>query len=380
VPDEHPTRERIRLLKVFMPETVIEPLRQVLLSGFIGEGPQAEAFERALQPVMGCSNILAVNSGTSALELALLLAGVGPGDEVISTPLTCVATNHAILHRSAQVVWADIDPDTGNIDPAAVRAAVTSRTKAIMPVHWGGDPCRLHEIGAIANEHGLQVIEDAGHALGARYQGLPIGSHSDFVCFSFQAVKVLTTSDGGALACRRPVDGERGRLLRWYGIDRRERRRRGIDDDSLEITEAGYKFHMNDVCATIGLEQLRYLPGNLERARANATRYDQALAGLRHVRPLARQPGHASSHWLYTVRVPSPAAFRAHMALAGIDASQVHVRNDRYSVFRTSARPLPGLDEFVAHFCCIPVGWWLDGPAVDRVIAAVRAYDRQAEA
>lgn len=378
MPADTEPAERIRLFRVFMPGSVMEPLRRVLMSGYIGEGARVEEFERALRPWTGSPNVLALNSGTSALELALHLAGVGPGDEVISTPLTCVATNHAILHRGARVVWADTDPSTGNIDPGSIRLLVTARTKAVMVVHWGGDPCELDEIHAIAAARGLKVIEDAGHAFGADYGGAPIGSHSHFVCFSFQAVKILTTVDGGALTCQRPEDHERGRLLRWYGIDRRERRRRGIDDDTLDITELGYKIHMNDVCATVGLEQLRYVGQNLARTRANAARYDEAFAGLTGVKPLVRRPGHDNSHWLYTVKVRSPPEFRAFMNRAGIDASQVHVRNDRYRVFRSFAVPLPGLDTFCAHFVCIPVGWWLGDADVDRVVAAVEAFDREA--
>jgi len=271
---------RIRMFQVFMPESVFNPLRTVLMSGFIGEGPKVEDFEHALRPWLGTPNILALNSGTSALQLALHLSEIGPGDEVISTPLTCVAMNLGVLHRSARIVWADVDPRTGNIDPNDVKSKINERTKAILTVHWGGDPCDIEAIQALAKPRGIKVIEDASHALGARYQGRPIGCHSDFVCFSFQAVKVLTTIDGGALTCRDRADWDRGRLLRWYGLDRRERQKRGIDDDSTDILEAGYKFHMNDVSATIGLVQLGYLKRNLASARANARRFDTEFRNL----------------------------------------------------------------------------------------------------
>ena len=345
------------------------------MSGFIGEGPQVAAFEAALRPWVGSDNVLALNSCTSALHLALQLARIGPGDEVISTPLTCVATNLSIVHAGARVSWADIDPATGNIDPEDVTRKVTRRTRAVMAVHWGGDPCDLAAIHGIAAEHGLKVIEDAGHALGARYQGRPIGCHSDFVCFSFQAVKTLTTGDGGALTCRDPRDRERGRLLRWYGLDRQQRLRRGIDDDTIDILEAGDKLHMNDICATIGLEQLNHLAEALARIRRNARRYDEAFAGLKSVAPPLRKPGHESSNWLYTVRVRDLSGFRRAMADAGIAASQVHVRNDRYTVFREFAADLPGVDAFTAEAVCIPVGWWLGETELHRVMAAVYAFD-----
>jgi perosamine synthetase len=366
---------RIRLFQVFMPESVFNPLRTVLMSGFIGEGPKVEDFEHALRPWLGTPNILALNSGTSALQLALHLSEIGPGDEVISTPLTCVAMNLGVLHRHARIIWADVDPRTGNIDPNDVKSKINERTKAILTVHWGGDPCDIEAIQALAKPRSIKVIEDASHALGARYQGRPIGCHSDFVCFSFQAVKVLTTIDGGALTCRDHADWDRGRLLRWYGLDRRERQKRGIDDDSTDILEAGYKFHMHDVSATIGLEQLGYLKRNLASARANARRFDTEFRNLHGIRLLERRPGHQSSCWLYTLHVDNVKRFRRYMDQAGIDVSQVHVRNDKYRVFKDFSTRLPNLDVFTSSNICIPVGWWLSDRDIERVIEAVRTYD-----
>jgi perosamine synthetase len=369
--------DAIPLFRVSMPPSVMTPLRETLMSGFIGEGPRVAAFENALRPWFGSDNVLALNSGTSALHLALRLAGIAPGDEVISTPLTCVATNISIVNLGARIVWADIDPGTGNIDPAAIAAKVTPRTRAIVVVHLGGMPCDLAAIQSIADEHGLRVIEDAGHALGARYQGRPIGCHSDFVCFSFQAVKTLTTGDGGALTCRDPSDRERGRLLRWYGLDRQQRLARGIDDDSIDIVEAGEKLHMNDICATIGLEQLNYLADSLARMRSNARRYDEAFRELKTVATPTRLAGHESSNWLYAVRVPDLAAFRDSMARAGVMTSRVHLRNDTYSIFRDFAADLPGVDAFSSQAVCIPVGWWLGEVELQRVIGAVHGFDAQ---
>ena len=358
-----------------MPESVLASLREVLLGGWVGEGPRVREFELALAPWMGTPNVLALSSGTAALQLAMLLAGVGPGDEVITTPLTCVATNHAILHAGARVVWSDVDPATGNVDPADVRRKITGRTRAIVLVHWGGDPCDIAAIEALARPRGIKVIEDAGHAFGARYDGAPIGSHSDLVCFSFQSVKVLTTVDGGALCCRDPRLRERGRLLRWYGLDRDERRRKGIDDDGSDIVEAGFKYHMNDVTAAIGVEQLRHVAVNLRRAQENARVYDAAFDGLGSVRPLARDSRREGSSWLYTLLVDQLAAFRIHMEGHGVEVSKVHVRNDRYTVFRPFAAPLPGLDRFTRDQICIPVGWWLSPQDRQTVIDAVRSFD-----
>ncbi len=360
--------EAIPLFKVFMPESVMEPLREVLFSGYIGEGPRVMEFERRLAPWFGSENILALNNGTAAIHMALRLAGVGPGDEVISTPMTCVATNVPILAAGARVVWADIDPWTGNMDPADVVKKISSKTKAIIPVHWSGYPCDLDELNRVAANHGLKVIEDACHAFGATYHGQAVGSHSDFVCFSFQAIKEMTTVDGGALVCKSGVDSDRGRLLRWYGIDRTANRRDFRCEE--DIREFGYKYHMNDVAAVIGMEQLKYVEANLAKAHANAARYDDALHDLQAVSPLRYNDSRRSAYWLYNLRVKSRQDFIERMREAGIVVSQVHARNDKHTMFRESLVDLPGVEEVSSAQICIPVGRWLtedevsyEGPA-----------------
>ena len=199
-----------------------------------------------------------MNSGTSALRLALALIGVGPGDEVISTPYTMVATNTAILEQYAKPVFADIKYHSINIDPADIGHRISDRTKAIMCVHWGGYPCDMDEIHKIASDYKIPVIEDAAHALGASYKNKPIGTISEFTTFSFQAIKHLTTGDGGLLSVKSESKFKEGLRRRWFGIDRANRKKTFIEDPVDDIKEVGYKYHMNDIAATIGLEQLKY--------------------------------------------------------------------------------------------------------------------------
>jgi len=262
----------IPLFKVHVPESIDEPLLKVLHSGFIGQGIQVDKFEDALIPWVNNKNVLTVNSGTSALHLALKLAGIGFGDEIISTPQTCSATNTPIVLIGANIVWADIDPYTGNIDPETIKPLITSKTKAIMYVDWGGFPCQLDEINKIAKEYGLKTIEDAAHAFGAIYKDRKIGSISDYTCFSLQAIKHITTVDGGILTAKSEEDYRRGKLLRWYGIDR-EGPRTDLRCEQ-DILEAGTKWHMNDVSACIGIEQLNYIESILKKHRDNAAYYD----------------------------------------------------------------------------------------------------------
>jgi dTDP-4-amino-4,6-dideoxygalactose transaminase len=365
----------IPLFKVFMPESVIEPLRKVLLSGYIGEGPKVEEFERKLAPWFANDNVLALNNGTAALQLALRLSGVGAGDEVISTPMTCAATNEPILAMGGKIVWADINPWTGNIDLGSVAKKIGPKTKAIMVVHWGGYPCDLDELNKIAYDHNIKLIEDACHAFGAMYKGKPIGSHSDFACFSFQAIKEMTTVDGGALVCKSKLDRERGRLLRWYGIDRNRKNNKDFRCEA-DIAEYGYKFHMNDVTATIGIEQLKYVASTIKKHRNNAARYDEAFQNLDNVKLLKYKKYCLSSYWLYTIRVKERDMFIESMKRAGIVVSQVHARNDKHTIFRDSLTDLPGVDEFASEQVCIPVGWWLKEKDLVYIIDEVVKYDQ----
>lgn len=366
--------EAIPLFKVYLSEGVVEPLRRTLLSGYIGQGPRVEEFEKALTPWVGSPNVLTVNSCTSALQLALRLADVGPGDEVISTPMTCTATNVPIMAMGARIVWADIDSMTGNIDPADVERKITDRTKAIMAVHWGGYPCDLDELNRVARQHGVKVIEDAAHAFGATYRHRPVGSHSDFVCFSFQAIKHLTTVDGGALVCRDINAYKRGKLLRWYGIDREtEQKDFRCEQDAKEF---GYKFHMNDVNATIGLEQIKHVGTILRKHRDNAAYYRDRLDGLRGLTLLNYEDDRESSYWIFTIRVRRRAEFMQAMKEAKIVVSQVHSRNDTHTTFRDFRAHLPGVDEFCEEQVSIPVGWWLTEQQREHIANAVIDFCR----
>lgn len=364
----------IALFKVFMPATVMPELQQTLFSGYIGEGPRTVQFETELAQWLGVPHVVSLNSGTSALHLAMRLAGIGPGCEVITTPLTCLATNTPIAALGARPVWADIDPESGNICPAAVARLCNANTKAIVAVHWGGYPCDLDELAAVARRWSIPLIQDASHALGARYKDRCIGQDADFACFSFQAIKLLTTGDGGALVCGSAAAAERARRLRWFGLDRRLPA--GDCRWEQDVGEHGYKFQMNDIAATIGLQQLRHVDANLARHREHAAAYDEALRHCRQIRPLRREADRESAFWLYTVRVRDRSAFVEHMRAAGIETSRVHVRNDGYGMFAGVARTaLPGVDRFDAEQVCIPCGWWLSPRDVERVIAAALRYE-----
>ena len=330
-----------------------------MYSGQVGQGPKVDEFEAALAPVVGNRNVLTVNSGTSALQLALRLAGVR-GGSVVTTPMTCAATVLPVLAEGARPVWADIDPATGNIDPLDAERKLPADARAILAVHWGGQPCDMDALTDVGRRHGLPVIIDAAHALGASWAGEPVGAPAaGFTCFSLQAIKHITTIDGGILTTAGAADWRRGKLLRWYGIDREaEQADARVNAD---IVEWGYKFHMNDVAATIGLAQIRHLPKMLAVHRDNAAFYSDALCAAVSV-PVAHEKA-VGAWWLYTLLLrdgAERAAFQAWMRGKGIQVSRVHGRLNRLTCFRQyQAGPLPGVDEFFERECCIPVHWAL---------------------
>lgn len=356
-----------------MPPSVGKPLLQTLFSGFIGQGPRVDQFEKELANYIHNPYSLTLNSGTSAIQLALRLAHVGYSDEVITTPMTCTATNMPILASGAKIVWADIDPVTGNIDPKDVKQKITSKTKAIIAVHWGGYPCDMEELNVIAHSHGIRVIEDAAHAWGAEYHEQKIGNHSDFIIFSLQAIKHITTVDGGALFCRSEKDYHRGKLLRWYGIDRETPRKDFRCEE--DISEWGYKFHMNDLCASIGIEQIKHLDGIVAKHRKNALFYDQAFKNLKGITTIPWKSDRKSSYWIYTIHVEKRDLFKEFMKEKGIMASCVHARNDTHTAFREfRTNTIPNVGKFTRTMVCIPVGWWLTSAELKYVADCIRLF------
>lgn len=367
----------IQLFKVCMSRTVDKAVCDVLHSGYIGEGEKVKEFETAISDYIGNPNVLALNSCTSAIMMSLRLAGVGQGDYVISTPMTCLATNEPILALGAKPLWADIDPLTGNVSPNGVQAvfdghtADRERIKAIMVVHWAGQPCDLDEINTIAMAYSVPVVEDAAHAFGAAYKSDTIGNHSDYVCFSFQAIKHLTTVDGGAIAFRDEKEKERGRLMRWYGLDRSNAANMRCCQDPPEF---GYKFHMNNLNAAIGVENIKCTRQVIRRHRMHAAAYYDGLVRLEKVRLLRLEDDRVGSYWLFPILVDDAEKFIKYMKYKEVACSVVHARNDKKSIFRDSIASLPGVDEFCKHQVNVPVGGHLSVKDVKYIIKCIREY------
>lgn len=359
-----------------MPPEAGDRLKDVLYSGYITSGPKVIEFEKKINEFIGTDQGLVVSSCTHAIELALRAIDFGPGDEIICTPLTCVASNMPIMVFGGRIRWADILPDTGNIDPASVEKLVTEKTKAILYVHWAGNPGNIDAINAVAKKHGLKVIEDAAHAFGAEYKGKKVGLHSDFVCFSFQAIKHITTGDGGLIVCNDVKDFERVRALRWFGLDRERFKGRDELRWTIDIPEYGYKFNMNDIDATLGLVQLPYIEKILKTCRRNGKFFDKELSKVKGVTVLSQEDGANSAYWLYTVLVDRREEFVEFMKSKGIATNIVHTRNDAYSCFKAfkEDRALPGLEEYTKRYISIPCGWWVSEDDARYILDCIKVF------
>ena len=356
----------IPLFKVHHTRGIGEKIEKLFSEGIITEGEYSASFEEELPSKLRTKNISLTNSCTSALSLAFHLCDIKEGDEVISSPMTCMATNEPIHTRGAKIVWADIDPNTGNIDPQDVERKITEKTKAITAVHWGGQPFDVDELMSF----GKPVVEDAAHALGAMYKDKPVGTIGDYGCFSFQAIKHLTTADGGALYCRKPKDNQRAKKLKWFGLDRNYSGPKWEQD----ITESGYKYHMNNLNALIGLEQLTYIDDLIQRHKDNCKFYDETIDN-KNVKLIKRPEWSETSCWIYSLLVSNKRDFEDFMRGKGISCDSVHVRNDTYSTFREfKTEGLTGVDEFTRKMTNIPVGWWLSNEDLSKIVEAVNSF------
>lgn len=363
----------IPLFKVGLdPDAALAALEPVLRSGYIGQGSKVEEFEAALRVALQAPrDVLTVNSCTSAIDLALHLCGVGPGTSVVTTPMTCAATNVHIVNRGAVPIWADIDPITGLIDPVDVARKVRPDTRAIIAVDWAGRVCDYEEF-----PYGVPpIIEDAAHAYLARRDGYPIAQGcADYIAWSFQAIKHLTSGDGGALLCPDDETTERARLLRWYGLDRRSKADFRADQD---IDECGYKYHMNDISAAIGLSNMRDAEFAVMASRHCAGSLTFALEGCPGITLPPPDPG--MSWWLYTILCDDPRDLSQHLAKDGIISSGVHKRNDLHPAFiraagETKPGDLPGVDYFASHELAIPCGSWVSDEDVARIACSIRQW------
>lgn len=343
------------LVKVRMPprNELMPRLEKVLYGGFIAEGDDVYEFERSFSSKFELSNCLATSSGTAALHMALKLAGVKEGDEVISTPMTAEPTNIAIFQAGGIPIFADVDPCSGNICPNSVEEKITNKTKVILVVHYAGYPADMDSIMKVAREHKIKVVEDCAHALGAAVNGESVGSQSDFAIFSFQAIKHMTTVDGGILRVKDNELVGRAKKMRWFGM------LKGVPRTEVDIDEIGYKYNMSNVNAVIGLVQLESIKAEIERHVENGRYFDRVLKNVPGLNVVELADSLQPSYWIYTLLCDDSGAVERKLIQNGVYASKLHRPNNRHSIMRLDDKLLPGLSEFYRKLLHIPCGWWV---------------------
>jgi dTDP-4-amino-4,6-dideoxygalactose transaminase len=340
----------------------------VLRSGQIASGPNVEAFRGALARTIGNPQVVTTSDMSMAIAIALRLAGVGPGDEVIASPFACLSTNAPIALSGATIRWADVDPATGALDVDDVRRLIGSATKAVVVYHLAGYPGFARELAALCGDAGIALIEDCNNALGATRDGRPVGMDGNNAIYSFYPNRQINGVEGGAIASRDPTDAERATRLRRFGIDSaRFRSANGEIADDADVTEIGWSGSMSNLNATVALAQIAALPDRLAATRANARRLEKTLAALSGITPFAALPGADPVYWGLMVRTARRDHLLAQLKQAGVLASMLHQRNDRYSGMPAERRALPGVDEIERDVLAIPCGWWLDSADLDRI-------------
>ncbi len=362
----------MHFVDTYISEKSIKLATEVLKSGFVSAGKYADKFESELEDQLGIVNPVTVNSGTSALYLALAVAGIQPGDEVIIPAQTFIATGFSVLMHYAVPVFADIQYETANIDPESIRQKITDKTRAIIPVHWAGYPCDLDEINDIAREYDLAVIEDAAHALGSVYKGKPIGAVSRFTAFSFQAIKHLTTVDGGALCCLDKDDTYQAKRRRWFDIDRENSKPSILGERIYDAKNTGYKCHMNDLSAAIGIGNLEDFPLKLKRRIEIAGIYRDEFKDIPGLQLLTYKNDRKCAYWLFTMLVERRIDFIKKMKDKNVPASVMHQRIDNNSVFGGIRPDLAVQSKFDEDQVSIPVHSGLTDKDVELVVDTIK--------
>ena len=355
-------------------------------SGWLGTGPRVAQFESDFAAFRGvkASVAAAVNSCTAALHVSMLAANLEPGAEVITTPLTFCATVNAIIHAGLTPVLADVDAATQNIDPDAIKAAITPRTRAILPVHFAGRPCDMDQIMAIASEHDLVVIEDCAHAVEAEYHGRPLGTFGDFGCYSFYVTKNIATGEGGMILGRNEEQIARARILALHGMSKDAWHRFGDKGyKHYQVVECGFKYNMMDLQAAIGLHQLKRVEASWQRRTAIWQRYDAAFADLPLTLPAGTQADTRHGRHLYTVMIDEQRSgierddFLAALNRAGIGAGVHYLSIPEHPYYQQrhgwSAEKWPRAMKLGRETVSLPLSPALSDADVDRVIEAVHA-------
>jgi perosamine synthetase len=367
---------KIDFFNTYISPQAKELVGEVLDTTFLSEGKLTEQFEQELQNTFGFKNIITLNSGTSALHLALDLLDIHEGDEVIIPAQTFIATGLAVLYCKGKVVFADINYEDGNISIESVKSKITPKTKAIICVHWGGYPCNLNGLKEITKNTHIKIIEDAAHALGSVYHNQIIGNISDITCFSFQAIKHLTTGDGGAITINNDTLYEKALRKKWFGIDRKNSAVTFLGERVYDLTEVGYKYHMNNFAASLGLANLVGYNERLEKRIEIANYYKSELANTKGITLFNEKEHYKSAYWLFGFHINQREEFINRMTEKNIPCSVVHQRIDKYSIFGGVNNDLTNQTKFDETQIHIPIHDSIDMDKAKYIINTIKEIVR----
>jgi perosamine synthetase len=367
--------KEIRLWSTFIPPETGAEVAKTLKSTWINTGKKEARLRQEFAKKFDIKYCVATNSGTSSLRASLAALGVGPGDEVISTPYTFIATNTSILEQGAKPVFADVKYDTLNIDPASIVKKITKKTKAIMCVHYGGNPCEMDEIRKIGRDYNLPIIEDSAHAIGSKYKGHYIGEKGDIITFSLQVIKIITCGDGGMVATPNKKYYELLKKYIWFGVDRENKKTTFIDPLPERIDVLGFKYNMNDITATMALVGLKHVDEALAKRKKLGELYRRELAGLSKLKLLYLDPANTPNFQIFPVHVKNRTAFAHFMRDHGIFVNVNNRRNDRYSIFGKKQN-LPTLAKVDEDTILIPIHNDLSDSDTEKIISTIKKYDK----
>jgi perosamine synthetase len=338
-----------------IPKNSLKSMKKVLSGRWIGQGPLVDNFEKEFKKKF-TNNLpcVAVGSGTDALHLAYLLAGIKKGDEVICPVFTCTATNIPLLYIQAKIKFADIDPNTLNISIKHVKKLITKKTKAIVFVNYGGLPCNLKELNIIAKKNNIKLIQDAAQSLGSTYNNKPITNYSDFTIFSFQAIKHISSGDGGLICFKDKTLEKKAYRMRWFGIDRLKKQGGTWEND---IKEIGFKYQMTDLGACLLLESLKEFKKISSHRKKIFNIYLKKFQKNKFIKIINETGKFTHSTWLFTIITDKKDYLQKKLRLAKIESNQVHFRNDRYSIFKNFVKNkrFPNMDFVEKKYLVLPV-------------------------
>lgn len=330
-------KNKILMFYPYISTKSLRNLNRTIKSRWVGQGPKVELFEKKFsKKYLNSNNALATGSGTDALHLSYVLSNIKKDDEVIVPIFTCTATNIPLLYMGAKIVFADINPETMNICTESIKKLITKKTKAIVCVHYGGLPCDMDELKKISKKHNLILIEDVAQAIGAKFKNKNVGTFGNFSTYSFQAIKHITTGDGGMLVTKNKNDYNKAKRIRWFGIDRDKKYKGTWSND---IYEVGYKYQMTDISATLGLDSLSEVDAIINYRRKLYYRYLENFSKFDQIKVIDdHDTNKFHAAWLITINIENKDYLQKKLNSKNIEANQVHFRNDKYSIFKKFAK------------------------------------------